>query len=183
MKTSLFILPLVLLAMSCTSHRYVYSPDAGKVSDPYKIDDMMLPKDKMPKIEVPTNRVKLPTQGMIPNATAFRMSGDYANNVAITLNNNGEIIYFPAPTDITADSKPIQLANGWWLNNQGFGQNSVFTTYTFAEYAELPAVPTPEQLKNAIIPGARVTGFIELPCPVGEASSCISEINSYLSDK
>ncbi|MCH5239904.1 MAG: hypothetical protein J1F38_06745 [Muribaculaceae bacterium] len=99
----------------------------------------------------------------LPNATIFRMSGDYANNVAVTLSPNGELSYFPAPSDITADSKPISLGEGWWLNCQGIGPNSVFTNYTFSQYAELPQVPSTQQLKNSIIPGAKVTQFKEIP--------------------
>ena len=117
---------------------------------------------------------------MIPDATAFRMSGDYQNNVAVTLSPDGKLIYYPDPSDITADSKPIQLVGGWWLNCQGIGPNSVFTKYTFAEYASLPQAPSPEQIKLDIIPGARVTGFIELPMKIGEAVQNIDEVNSYL---
>lgn len=115
-----------------------------------------------------------------PNATVFRMSGDYANNVAVTLSPNGELVYFPAPTDITADSEPVELCEGWWLNNQGIGPNSVFTTYTFAEYASLPTVPSPEQLKNAIIPGAKVTEFMEIPMKISQANQNIEEVKNFL---
>ena len=116
----------------------------------------------------------------IPNATAFRMSGDYANNVAVTLAPSGELIYFPAPGDITADSEPVELGEGWWLNNQGIGPNSVFTKYTFAEYAALPSVPSIEQLKQSIIPGAKVTDFMELPYKIGSANQNIEEIKNFI---
>lgn len=121
-----------------------------------------------------------PTQSFLPNATAFRMSGDYSNNVAVTLSADGELLYFPSPSDITADSKPIKLDDGWWLNCQGLGPNSVFTKYTFAEYASLDVVPTPEQLKMDIIPGAKVTDFIELPMKQGEAISDLNAVKAYV---
>ncbi|MCH5225711.1 MAG: hypothetical protein J1D77_06900 [Muribaculaceae bacterium] len=132
-----------------------------------------------------TNRVKLPATGgatvnFLPNATAFRMSGDYSNNVAVTLNSNGELLYFPAPTDITADSRPVEIGDGWWLNCQGLGPHSVFTKYTFAEYAELPEAPTPEQLKMAILPGAVVTEFMELPVKLNEALKNPQAVKNYL---
>ena len=116
----------------------------------------------------------------MPDATAFRMSGDYANNVAVTLGPNGELLYFPAPTDITADSEPVELMDGWWLNNQGLGPNSVFTKYTFAEYASLPEVPSVEQLKLSVIPGAKVTDFMELPFKIGNTSQNIEEIKNFI---
>lgn len=98
---------------------------------------------------------------MIPKPTAFKMSGDYANNVAITLS-GGNIVYFPAPSDISENSKPTPLGDGWYRNNQGISANSVFTKYTFEEYSKLKHVPTIKELKAAIIPGARVTEMKEL---------------------
>lgn len=116
----------------------------------------------------------------LPKATAFRMTGNYADHVAITLDSQGNVIYFPAPTDITPDSAPIALTDGWWLNRQGIGANSVFTKYTFAEYAALSQVPTVAQLKEAVLPDARVTEMVTLPYSINEAGSHISEINDFL---
>lgn len=117
---------------------------------------------------------------MIPKATAFKMSGDYAGNVAITVDSQGNLTYFPAPSDISTASEPVALADGWWLNRQGIGINSVFTKYTFAEYAALPSVPTIAELKEAIIPGARVTEVIQLPYNLNEAADNIPSINEFL---
>ena len=117
---------------------------------------------------------------MMPKATAFRMSGDYANNVAVTLNANGTLSYFPAPTDITDNSKPYDLGDGWYLNRQGLGPNSVFTTYTFEEYGNLKETPTHQQLLEAVIPGAVVTAFKELPVSMSAAFSDPSVCNGYL---
>lgn len=122
-------------------------------------------------------------RNVMPDATAFRMSGDFQNNVAISLSPDGEIIYYPAPSDITADSAPINLGEGWWLNQQGIGPNSVFTSYTFAEYAALPEAPSIQQLKLSIIPGAKVTEFIELPMKFNEASGNIDAVKKYLKDR
>ena len=118
----------------------------------------------------------------IPRATAFRMSGDYADNVAVTVI-NGNITYFPAPSDISDQSRPVSLGNGWWLNRQGISQLSVFTRYTFAEYAELKQVPSVAELKAAIIPGARVTEMYTLPYTINEAPEHLEEIRSILSGK
>ena len=112
----------------------------------------------------------------ILKASAFKMSGNYSNNVAITLNDDGSLAYYPAPSDITSDSRPVDLGNGWWLNRQGLGPNSVFTSYTFDEYMALPAVPTVDQLKSAIIPGATVTEWKRLSYPAGEAMQYLPQI-------
>ena len=108
---------------------------------------------------------------VLPNATIFKMNGDYANNVAVTVNADGVLIYFPAPTDLTANSAPYDLGNGWYLNRQGIGANSVFTKYTFDEYRSLTTAPSPAEIKAAIIPGSRVTVFQELPIKASEAIS------------
>lgn len=120
---------------------------------------------------------------MVPNATVFRMSGDFEDNVAVSLGADGELTYFPAPSDITAYSRPINLGEGWWLNCQGLGPNSVFTKYTFAEYSELTETPSPEQIKKMIIPGARVTQFMELPMKINQAEKNIDEVKNYVKNK
>lgn len=116
----------------------------------------------------------------MPKATAFRISGDYAGHVAITLSPGGQLQYFPDPSDITPNSRPVDLGNGWWLNTQGISASSVFTTYTFDEYAKLKSVPSPDKLKAAVIPGARVTEMQQLPFSVSEARQNLDSIKSYL---
>lgn len=170
MKKLLFLGILMGLCMACSNKSYVYSSKMNETQ------------------ATPSSNVQMKTiggvpRGIYPNATAFRMSGDYAGNVAVTLGSNGELTYFPAPSDLTAYSEPISLGNGWWLNCQGIGPNSVFTKYTFAEYSALPQTPTPQQIKLAIIPGAKVTQFIELPMKLNDAVNNINEVKLYIKDK
>lgn len=135
-------------------------------------------------VVIGTARVLRPATGSpaaaMPAATAFRMSGDYADNVAIGVDASGQLTYFPAPGDLSENSRPLGLGDGWWLNRQGIGANAVFTKYTFAEYMKLPAAPSPDELKDAIIPGAKVVRMEKLPYTVNEASSHINEIKEYL---
>lgn len=105
----------------------------------------------------------------VPRATAFRMSGDYSENVGITLNPDGTLAYYPAPTDITPLSAPYDLGNGWWLNRQGISEGSVFTKWTFEEYAALKEAPSRQELLDAVIPGAMVTEMKRLPVALDEA--------------
>ncbi|MDE6026657.1 MAG: hypothetical protein K2G23_01115, partial [Muribaculaceae bacterium] len=83
---------------------------------------------------------------------------------------------------ISVNSKPIDLGNGWWLNRQGLGPNSVFTRYTYEEYSKLPSVPSQQELKAAIIPGARVSEWRQLSCPASDAMSHLQEIKAELKD-
>lgn len=136
--------------------------------------------DVTPSTYEPTTLSGKRPVGMILKATAFQMSGDYSNNVAINLNEDGTINYYPAPSDITENSRPVALEDGWWLNRQGLGPNSVFLRYTFDEYMALPAAPSLEELKAAIIPGARVTAFRRLSYPAGEAMKYLPQIKEEL---
>lgn len=121
---------------------------------------------------------------MRAKATLFKMSGDYADNVAVTIGPDGNLSYFPAPTDLTDQSAPEEVGEGWWLNRQGLGPNSVFTKYTFSEYRALKTVPTPEEIKAAIIPGAHVTEFRQLVLPAEEARGLQpSELLKYLHEE
>lgn len=116
-----------------------------------------------------------------PKAVAYRMSGDYADNVPVTLATDGAIISYPAPTDLTDLSAPLPLADGWWLDRRGISANSVFTRYTYPEYRALTAAPDLAQLKAAVIPGARVTAIVHLPMSVAEAVADTTAANAAIS--
>ena len=169
------MIAFLLFFMSC-GHKHVYTITTGNTQS-VTINNNA--KSINPTTEI-TPKVTGISPRNIPSATAFRMSGDYTDNVGITIGKNGELTYFPDPKDITADSAPISLGNGWWLNRQGIGPNSVFLKYTFAEYAALPAVPSPNQLKIDVLPGAKVTEFIELPMNINEANDNIEAVKAYI---
>lgn len=116
-----------------------------------------------------------------PKAVAYRMSGDYADNVPVTLAPDGTIISYPAPGDLTDRSAPLPLADGWWLDRRGISANSVFTRYTYGEYRALPVAPTPAELKASVIPGARVTVTLQLPMTVAEATADTAAANAAIS--
>lgn len=116
-----------------------------------------------------------------PQAVAYRMSGDYSDNVPVTLAADGAIISYPAPGDLTDLSAPLPLADGWWLDRRGISANSAFTRYTYSEYRALPAAPTPAELKASVIPGARVTATLQLPMTVPEATADTAAVNAAIS--
>lgn len=117
---------------------------------------------------------------LLPKATAFRMSGDYADNVAVTLDADGSLAYYPAVTDVTSASAPLQIKEGWWLNRQGISPNSVFTKWTFEEYHAMKQQPSREEIMKSIIPGARVTDMVELPLSLSEAIADPGACAKYL---
>lgn len=143
---------IMILALSLSCARKSTSPNA----------EMYTPSEPLIGIDPATHNY-------MPKATVFKMSGDYADHVAVSFDQNGRLTYFPAPSDITERSMPVEIADGWWLNRQGFGPNSQFLTYTLREYAALKTAPSPEEIKAALIPGACVTDFRTLPIPLSEA--------------
>lgn len=130
---------------------------------------------------VATTGADTPVGVSAPKAVAYRMSGDYADNVPVTLAADGAIISYPAPGDLTDLSAPLPLADGWWLDRRGISANSVFTRYTYSEYRALPAAPTPAELKASVIPGARVTATLQLPMTVSKATADTAAANAAIS--
>lgn len=116
----------------------------------------------------------------MPRARVYRMNGDYADNVPVEVDGDGRIISFPAPSDVSASSKPILLKGGWWLDRRGVGERTAFTRFTYEEYAALPQAPTVAMLSGAIIPGARVTAVKELPWILQQALADTAAVNAWL---
>lgn len=160
MKKSIFYATGLLLLSAC-------SPKPNTVSTTAQNNTHSIPPEAVAIDVQPT--------GMVLKASAFRMSGDYSNNVAVTLNANGGLAYYPAPSDISATSAPKALGDGWWLNRQGLGPNSVFTKWTFEEYHALPSTPSQAEILGAIIPGATVTEFRQLPVSASKAMTMPTE--------
>ena len=119
-------------------------------------------------------------QATAPKAVAYRMSGPYADHVAIALNPDGTLLSYPAPTDLGASSSPVPLAGGWYLSRCGITPGSVFTRYTIDEYRALPSAPTPKELLADVIPGAKVTDFRTLPLTVAEALADTARVSALL---
>lgn len=111
----------------------------------------------------------------IPRAVIYKMNGDYADNVTIEVDAQGDIVSYPAPQDVKG-MKPVALADGWYLSRQGVSSRSVFTRWTYEEYAALKAVPSIAQLKAAILPAAKITELKTLPISQSEALANPAEI-------
>lgn len=116
-------------------------------------------------------------------ALAFRMSGDYAGNVPLTLAADGSLASYPAPSDISADSAPLPLADGWWLDRSGVTEETVFSRYTLAQYAVLKEAPSPGELLASVIPGAKVTAVAPLPMYQQEALADTAAVNEWLGNR
>ena len=168
MKKILLMLPILMIC-GCSKKNNPASDNASD-SQPYTA------------AMVPVSQIESRPLAAVLKATAFKMTGDYSKNVAITLNPDGSLAYYPAPSDISKNSAPVDLGNGWWLNRQGLSPNSVFTRFTFEEYAKLPSVPSPDELKASIIPGARVSDWKQLSYPASSAMDNLPHIKEEIKD-
>jgi hypothetical protein len=110
----------------------------------------------------------------------YRMSGDYSANVPVSVSSDGSVVSFPDPSDIRENRMPLPLTDGYWLDLRGVGANSVFTSYTYAEYGKLAAVPSLDELKAHIIPGSAVVEVVELPMRMGEAAKDTAAVNNLI---
>lgn len=119
----------------------------------------------------------------IPAAIVYKTNGNYNNNVAVGMNvARTEITNYPAPTDVNANSAPVQLPDGYLLDRRGIGPSTGFLNITYSEYAALPAPPAPEEMKAMIIPDAEITFMAMLPVTASEARRDPSVADKYISD-
>lgn len=97
----------------------------------------------------------LPVANQQAPLIVYKTTKDYTKNIPITLNDTkDQITSYPAITDITKNCEfkvPTPLDKGFLLDNFGLSANSVYTSYTFEEYAKLEKEPTIQELMNRII--------------------------------
>lgn len=162
-----FLLLLIFPAISCHSNKVTTTTTTTTVTTTYRMDAKPIGGE--------------PKNQFLPKARIYRTNGDYIDNVPIQMNaDRTAIVSYPAPSDLSDSSKPLQLADGYLLDRRGIGLNSAFTSYTYDEYMHLPSPPSLEELKLHIIPQARVTEVVELPITLTEAQTDTSLCNRYI---
>lgn len=117
-----------------------------------------------------------PGPAVLPNARIYRTSIDVDALVPVTVNpSTGQLVSFPAPTDITGASMPVVLKDGWLLDRRGIGPDTRFINYTYSQYHDLTEAPSVERLLESIVPDARVTEIVELPYKVGAVTPAMAD--------
>ncbi|MGN0237704.1 MAG: hypothetical protein ACI4AK_06440 [Lepagella sp.] len=163
-KFFFFLAPLALLLSSCTERNTL------TISVPSSTPSSIV-----------SSKLNNPPLSMIRKASIFKMDDKYANNVVVSLDYAGNLSYYPAPSDLNANSAPLKLANGWWLNRQGFGAGAQVTSFTYEQYRNLDHTPSHQEILNAIIPDAVITDLQSLPISHSQALSLpIDQLNTYL---
>ncbi len=91
----------------------------------------------------------------LPNVVIYKTTKDYSKNVPVTLSGDKtQIVSYPHPTDLYYNGKlavPLQLHNGYLLDNRGIEKNVAFLKYTYQEYSKLSEVPSLQELQKSII--------------------------------
>lgn len=117
----------------------------------------------------------------LPQAVVYRMSGDCADLVPITLSEDGKrVVSYPAPGDLSADCMPVDLGGGWWLDRRGVSPSSVFTDYTYIEYESMKHAPAVEDLLAHLNKDCVITRMVVLPITAAAAASDPSRVRSYI---
>lgn len=142
--------------------------------------------EEQPVVEVV--KVNRPSGGngvqALPKAVVYKTNGDFIHNVPVTLSaDRKEIVSYPAPSDITENSLPVVLDNGYLLDRRGVNGNSAFLKFTYKEYSELKQAPSIKELKEMIIGGAEVIELVVLPMTLEQALGDISRCNKLVDEK
>ncbi|MCM1005645.1 MAG: hypothetical protein NC402_05035 [Prevotella sp.] len=118
---------------------------------------------------------------VIPKAIVYQTTGDNAMDlVPITLSADGKsVVSYPAPSDLNEGQTPINLGDGWWLDRRGIGPNTVFTTYTYEQYAAMKQAPSPKELLEHIDKNVRISRMVQLPITINEADSDPAVVRAY----
>ena len=129
--------------------------------------------------EAPTPAGVTPKSSVyVLRAQIYKTSVPVVNNVPILLSDSGEVLSFPAPTDVKGQ-QPIQLADGWLLDQRGIAPNSAFTSYTYSDYSALNSAPSADELRNAIVPG-KVVRIVRLPMTPSQAAADTAAVNALI---
>jgi hypothetical protein len=80
----------------------------------------------------------------------YKTTKNFSDFVPVIMNaERTKIVSYPAPTDLSIDSKPTKLKNDYLLDNRGITENVVFLNYTYKAYAVMKEAPAmDEMLKN-----------------------------------
>lgn len=167
-KFSSFILTIstaftVLICSACSSHR---NNNVSAVTDK---------TESLPQISPGNVR-------QMPHAVIYKTNGDWNDKVAVGLSkDHATLTYFPDPYDVSVETEPLVLVDGWLLDRQGnISENTAFLKWTMSEYHTFERVPSVEQIMASIIPGAKVTDIHMLPMTSMAAQSDTAAVNNMI---
>lgn len=121
------------------------------------------------------------TAAYLPKAVIYRTTGDCPELVPVSVDASGNaLISYPAPSDLSQASTPLQLADGWWLDRRGISPATRFTTYTYAQYSAMAEAPDPAEIMRHLDADCRIAEIRELPMDISAASADTAAVNRLI---
>lgn len=132
--------------------------------------------------ETPIRKPMTKRSNHLPKAVVYKTNRPVDNHPAVRVKDLGnELVYYPAPSDISEESRPLRLTGNWLLDRQGsIGDGTRFMKYTFDEYAALPAAPKAQDILNSLLEDVHVTEIHTLDITLQEAIADTSAVNAML---
>lgn len=88
-------------------------------------------------------------------ALVYKTKADYNRKVAVMLSEDNSFVQgYPQPEDLFASSLPtypVELSEGYLLDNQGITPRVAFLNLTYSEYSQLPEAPSQQEMMAMII--------------------------------
>lgn len=125
--------------------------------------------------------MSMPKNSHLPLAKIYKVSPDYVDKVPVTMNaGKTKLISFPAVSDININTSPIELVDGFLLDRQGVGLNTMFLVWTRDEYAAMAHTPKVSDIKEAIAPPSFVNIVVQLPLSTSDAVADTAAVNELI---
>ena len=117
----------------------------------------------------------------LPKAKIYKVNPYYVDKVAVSMSpDKSRLISFPAPSDVTDATSPVGLIDGYYLDCQGIGINTMFLQWTRHEYNRMSQTPSKAQIMEAILPASYIEEIIELPLTTSLALSDTATVNNMI---
>lgn len=118
-----------------------------------------------------------------PRAYIYRTAADYYQQVPVTLTEDKKALHsYPSPGDVYYKGElalPVQLVNGFLLDQRGIHPQTAFTKWTYAEYSRLTQTPTQDEIMGMLLD---TDPFVSLyDCgPLHKYSNPGEELNAFI---
>lgn len=132
-----------------------------------------------------TNQQILPSANTLAPLIIYKTTKDYSKNLPLVMNDaKDKIVSYPDVSDVSKRGEittAIQLREKFLLDEFGLSKNSVYTSYTYEEYAKLKETPRIEELMNSIIDKEPFTAMYN--CGIRNNFKTTKELNGFIKEQ
>jgi hypothetical protein len=120
-----------------------------------------------------------------PPVIIYKTKSDYRDKVAVTLTEDkSKLSSFPAPSDLIQQGElalPVELADGFLLDQRGINEQVAFLSMTYADYNQLAKTPSTSELMDMILDADPLVEMHH--CGNRQAfTSIVDELNTLIRD-